>query len=282
MTTAQLDNRPSALAGMWYPADAQALRALVAGYLAQADSPRPDGKIIGLLAPHAGLRYSGPVAAHAFKLLEGQTPDVIALLCPYHRPPPAAFSYPAATTSHAAYQTPLGSVAVDRAGLAQLAEELPILEIERDEEHALEIELPFLQVVLQGEFQLLPLMLLDQSPAFSQALGQALAATLRGRNALLIASSDLSHFFPQAQAKALDTVTLDAIRAYDPRRVIQTGKAPGEGACGRGAIAAVMWAAGALGANSATILHYATSGDTSGDYQRVVGYAAGVFHAVPE
>lgn len=282
MTTVPLDIRPSALAGQWYPADPAVLRALVTEYLAQADSPRPNGKLIGLLAPHAGLRYSGPVAAHAFRLLEGQSPEVIALLCPYHRPPPAAFDYPAATTAHAAYQTPLGTVPVDRDALARLAAQIPFVEIARDDEHALEIELPFLQVALAGGFQLLPLMLLDQSAAFARELGEALADLLRGRNALLIASSDLSHFFTQSQAEALDAITLDAVRAYDPQRVIQTGKAPGEGACGRGAIAAVMWAAQALGANTATILHYATSGDTSGDTRRVVGYAAGAFHAVSE
>ncbi len=282
MTTAHLDIRPAALAGMWYPADPAALRTLVTGYLAQADSPRPAGQVIGLLVPHAGLRYSGPVAAHAFRLLEGQAPEVIALLCPYHRPPRAAFAYPAATTAHAAYQTPLGTIPVDREALARLGTQIPLAEIAHDEEHALEIELPFLQMVLAGEFQLLPLMLLDQSAAFARTLGGALADLLRGCNALLVASSDLSHFFAQPQAEALDAITLDAVRAYDPERVIQTGKAPGEGACGRGAIAAVMWAAQALGANTATILHYATSGDTGGDTRRVVGYAAGAFHAAPE
>lgn len=280
MTMTHQDIRPSALAGMWYPSDPAELRTLVESYLDQARPAQPAGRIIGLLVPHAGLRYSGLVAAHAFSLLRDLSPDVVAVLCPYHRPPPSAYAYPVATTSHNAYATPLGSVDVDQTSVEQLAASVEIARVPHDGEHALEIELPFLQVVLEQPFTLLPLMLIDQSATFARHLAQALAAALNERSALLIASSDLSHFFAQSQANTLDQLTLDAIRDYDPQQVIDTGQSPGEGACGRGAIATVMWAAQALGADQATVLHYATSGDTSGDYTRVVGYAAGVFHTV--
>ena len=109
-------------------------------------------------------------------------------------------------------------------------------------------------------------------------LGHALADVLRDHNAMLVASSDLSHFFTQEVANQLDRTTLRGVQDYDPARVIKTGSEPGAGACGRGAIAAVMWAAQEWGADSARILHYATSGDSAGDYESVVGYASGIFY----
>lgn len=277
MTTAPHNVRPSALAGLWYPAHPQALHDTITSMLADADPTAINGKLVGLLAPHAGLRYSGPVAAHAFKLLETLRPQIIAILCPYHQPPYNAYGYPVATTTHTAYTTPLGTVPVNHDVLDVLADRIPLKAIPRDDEHALEIELPFLQVVLTEPFTILPLMLLDQSAEASHRLGLALADILRNRDALLIASSDLSHFYPQGQANQLDHQTLNAIRRYTPEKLFESGQ--GEGACGRGAVAAVMWAAQALGADSADILHYATSGDTSGDFSRVVGYAAGAFYA---
>lgn len=278
MSTIHHDVRPSALAGMWYPAQPNILRNALKKLLAQATPTPLDGNLIGLLVPHAGLRYSGPVAAHAFKLLETLQPEVIAILCPYHQPPHNAYGYPAATTTHAAYTTPLGDIPVDQDALTDLRDRIPLKAIPHDEEHALEIELPFLQATLSHPFSLLPVMLLNQSTAASQRLGLALADILRDRNALLIASSDLSHFYPQEEANQWDALTLDAIRAYAPERLLDPDRDRGEGACGRGAIAAVMWASQALGADTAKILHYATSGDTSGDFSRVVGYAAGVFY----
>jgi AmmeMemoRadiSam system protein B len=274
MTAALTDIRAPILAGTWYPAQPDNLTRTIDDFLAQADPPAPNGTIRGLLVPHAGLIYSGSVAAHAFKLIQGMRPDIVAVLCPYHRPHLADLL----TTAHDAYQTPLGTVPVDLEAIAALGAQIPLKPVRNDPEHALEIELPFLQRVLPAGFDLLPLMLINQTTALAEQLGRALAAVLRGRNALLIASSDLSHFFPQAIANELDQRTLEAVRAYDPAAVITAGKQPGEGACGRGAISAVMWAAREMGADTAEIIRYATSGDTSGDYERVVGYGAGVFY----
>lgn len=279
MTTTIKDVRPSPLAGTWYPADAQALRQMVDGFLAQAKPAAPEGRIIGLLAPHAGLRYSGLVAGYAFKLVGDLQPEVIAILCPYHRPPYQLYDSPFATTAHAAYETPLGIVPVDRETLHTLAEIVPLAAVRGDQEHAIEIELPFLQRALPHPFTILPIMIIHQTEELIEQLGHALARILKDRRALLVASSDLSHFFPQQTAQRFDQATLAHVRNFDPRGVLQEGGQPGEGACGRGAIAAVMWAARDLGADSASILHYATSGDTAGDYRQVVGYGAGVFFA---
>jgi AmmeMemoRadiSam system protein B len=150
--------------------------------------------------------------------------------------------------------------------------------VARDPEHSLEIELPFLQRALghDGAFTLIPLMLRDQGRALAEALGRALAGVLRGRRALLVASSDLSHFYPQPLAQELDGYLLQRIAAYDPVGVLEAEEHGRGFACGKGAIAAVLWAAGALGARHAAVVKHATSGDVNGDYSSVVGYGAAV------
>jgi AmmeMemoRadiSam system protein B len=280
-----MDLRPSPIAGRWYPSQPEALRASVDAYLAAtappAGPPVAGAAVIGLLAPHAGHLYSGAVAGHAFRAVQGAQPELVALVCPSHYHADG----PVLTSAHAAYATPLGAVVVDQAAVAhlraELAKALPqvpperaLVAIRNDQEHAIEIELPFLQRSLAPGFQLLPVMLRDQDPALAEVLGAALAAVLRGRPALLVASSDLSHFYPQAQAVALDSEMLRRVAAFDPAGVVEAAATGVGQACGSGAIAAVMWAARALGANRAEVLKHATSGDVSGDYGQVVGYAA--------
>ncbi len=273
MATAYSDVRPSPLAGRWYPASARELAAMVDGFLAAARPTAPQGRVIGLLAPHAGLVYSGPVAAHAFKLVEGMSPEVVAVVSPSHYPYPA----PLLTTAHRAYATPLGEIPVNREALEALSERVTLLPVRNDPEHSLEIELPFLQHVLPQGFTLLPVMIVEQTPRQAEALGHALAEVLSERDVLLVASSDLSHFYTQRVARQLDQAMLERVAAFDPTGVFAVEEQEKGFACGRGAIAAVMWAARDLGADAAQIVNYATSGDTSGDYSRVVGYGAAVF-----
>lgn len=241
-------------------------------YLAATRLQPLPGKLRGIVVPHAGLRYSGSVAAWAFACLREHRPALVALVGPMHYPAAA----PLLTTAHEAYATPLGPVAVDRHALQQLAAEVrtrlgvELLPVRNDPEHSLEMELPFLQHVLES-FDLLPVMIHDQCPPVAEALGHALAGVLRGRNALLVASSDLSHYYPQAIAQTLDSAILRALVAFDPHRVIATGDRV---ACGSGAMAAVLWAARDLDANRVSILRYATSGDVTGDDEAVVGYGA--------
>jgi hypothetical protein len=241
-------------------------------YLAEAQVTPPAGELLGLVAPHAGHMYSGPVAACAFKCAQGLSVDVVAVLCPSHYVDLA----PVLTTTHSAYRTPLGDIPVEREALAALRAAVPMLPVARDPEHALEIELPFLQRTLVGEFKLIPIMMRDQGRALAEALAGALAATLRGRRALLVASSDLSHFNSQPVAEALDSYVLGRIAAYDPAGVLEAEETGQGAACGKGAIAAVLWAARALGAAQAQVVKHATSGDVTGDYQSVVGYGAAV------
>ncbi len=266
------DVRPSPIAGRWYPADPLHLARSVDEYMHQANVPAPDGELIGILTPHAGHRYSGPIAGHAFKLVQSLAVEVVALVGPSHYP----YDAPVVTTAHEAYETPLGQVPVDRMALAALGERVPIKAVRTDPEHSLEIELPFLQRAL-GEFRVIPLALVEQSYEMAQALGQALADTLAGARALLVASSDLSHFYPQDIARRLDGTILNAVARFDPAGVIQAEMNGSGFACGRGAIATIMIAAQALGADAAQVVGYATSGDVTHDYQQVVGYGAALF-----
>jgi hypothetical protein len=167
------------------------------------------------------------------------------------------------------------AVATDIVG--QLEQQLKVLRVANDPEHAIEIELPFLQQTL-GEFQLVPLAMIDQSWMAAEAIGNLLGTVLKERKILLVASSDLSHFYTQEEANQLDQVILDAVADYDPQAVVQADEAERGFACGRGAIAAVMVAAQALGAQSARVVDYATSGDVSGDFSKVVGYGAAILY----
>jgi AmmeMemoRadiSam system protein B len=269
-----LDVRPSPIAGTWYEGNAKTLARAVDEYLDQAQLPELDGEVVGVIAPHAGHRYSGAVAGYAFAVVRGLNPDVVAVMSPFHN----VANYPLLTTAHDAYGTPLGSVEVDKSALAELSSHLdiPITPVFADKEHSLEIELPFLQRALTGEFKLLPVMIRAQEVDVARKLGLALAKVLEDKNALLVASTDLSHFYDQTTAKMLDSVMLKRFESFDPESIFEaeyTGKAF---ACGHAAVAAVLWAARELGANKVQILRHGTSGDVTGDMSSVVGYGAGV------
>jgi AmmeMemoRadiSam system protein B len=266
------DTRPSPIAGQWYPRNAGELGALVDKLLGDAPETPIPGEIVGLVAPHAGYLYSGRIAAHAFRPVKGMRFDRVVVVSPMHQ----VFYDPVLTTAHQSYWTPLGAIPVDHDALAALGKRISITAIYKDPEHSLEIELPFLQRSLDGPFSLIPLMLRDQSYKLAQVLGHALAEVIGQSEikTLLVASSDLSHFYQQSQAEQLDHIMLDAIAAFDPHRVIQVEDEGRAFACGRAAIATVLVAAKALGADHVQITGYGTSADASGDTFRVVGYGA--------
>jgi len=270
--------RPSPIAGRWYSANPHALSESIDGYLAAAQIPPLDGSVVALIVPHAGHQYSGPVAAYAFKAVSGLKIDLVAVVSPMHQYLP----HPLLTSAHQAYATPLGVIPVDCDAVAAVNEALEaalgfgLSAVAYDSEHSLEIELPFLQRVLSGPFQLLPIMMRDQAPETAHVLGQALAKTLAGRSTLLVASSDLSHFYPQQQAVQFDAAILEQVACFSPEGLFEV-ESQGKGfACGLAPIAAVLWAARDLGANQVQVLHHATSGDVIGDFSSVVGYGAAV------
>ncbi len=265
--------RRSVIAGSWYPGTEQQLRKTVQGYLDNVEKERLDGELIGLISPHAGYIYSGQVAAYAYKQLDGVSYETVAVISPVHRMLVGRF----AATSAAAYETPLGLVEVDTALVAAIDKEVGLAYVAQDNEHSLEIQLPFLQVVL-GQFKLLPIMMGDQDLFSCQNLGTALAKVLKGKKALLVASTDLSHFHNYDTAVRLDEIVLERVGAYDPEGLAQDLKKGKCEACGGGPVIAVMLAAKELGANKAKVLKYMNSGDVTGDHYQVVGYMAAALY----
>jgi MEMO1 family protein len=267
-------SRPSAIAGAWYPGSGPALRRAIESYLAQTSPPEADDAPIGLIVPHAGYMYSGQVAAYAYRQIVGHTYDSVVIVSPIHR---GIIVRGAAITAVGDYRTPLGPIPLNQDLVDRLDDATSVTLLTRDDEHSLEIQLPFLQVTL-GHFDMLPVMMGDQSFSCCQQLGQALADVIResGRHVLLVASTDLSHFYPYEEACRLDHVALGHIAAYDPAGLARALEEGETHACGGGPVLTVLIAGKLLGATSARILNYANSGDVTGDRSGVVGYAAGV------
>ena len=269
-----------------YSADPAQLQTDIETHLAGAPRPVLPGPLRGLVAPHAGHFFSGHVAAAAFAALSPGAFETVALIGPDHR---GAASGAIAVPDAAAWRTPLGDIPVDWALLERLESYLPLTpkaalrtsRLPADHEHSLEIELPFLQVALQ-KFKLAPLMMGSQAPAMCRQLAQVLVAAIdRPDRTLLVASSDLSHFFNDNTARGLDEKTLQFVLNLDAAGLLEhvlTGRRRDQPlACGAGPIATVIQAAAALGANKATLLKYATSADVYPGKDSVVGYAAVAF-----
>jgi AmmeMemoRadiSam system protein B len=271
-----LDVRPSPIAGKWYEGDPQILARIVDAYLDEAQLPDLEGEVIAVIAPHAGHLYSGAVAGYAFAALRGRNPDVVAVIAPMHQP----YFEPLITTAHEAYSTPLGNIPVDKDALHELEIVLKsevgfgLSPVQSDTEHSLEIELPFLQRALSTDWKLLPVMVRAREPRVSEALGKALAHVLRDKNFVMVASTDLSHFYSQQTALTYDRSMLNAIESFEPEAAFDLERAGKAFACGLGAFTAVMWAARELGADKVKVLRHATSANVTGDYSSVVGYGA--------
>lgn len=264
--------RESVIAGSWYPGDATSLRKLIRGFLDKVPDSPFKGQLVALVSPHAGYVYSGSVAAHAYKLLEKQKFESVIIIAPSHR----AYFSGVSVYDRGGYRTPLGVVPLDQelvSALKQREKRIRYMPEAHSQEHSLEIQLPFLQVVMP-DFKLVPLIMGEQSFATCQWLAEALADTIRDKSVLIVASSDLSHFHSYDQAKSLDKVVEDKVRRFDPEDL---SKKLAEGqceACGGGPIITAMLTARLLGANQSRVLHYANSGDVTGDRSRVVGYMA--------
>jgi MEMO1 family protein len=227
-----------------------------------------------LISPHAGYRYSGLTAAAGFAHLKGRTFKHVVIVSPSHREYFDGVSvYPGA-----AYVTPLGKVPVSRRLREKLLEQrgciVPSL-AGHGEEHAIEVQIPFLQCVLD-EFDLLPVVLGDQRREYCFELGESLARLLENEDALLVASTDLSHYHQSATAHSLDTIMIENIRAGDADMLMTNLEAGNTEACGGGPTVAVLAALQRLGTHRIEILGYRTSGDVTGDHDAVVGYLSAI------
>jgi AmmeMemoRadiSam system protein B/AmmeMemoRadiSam system protein A len=269
--------RPAFNAGGFYPADPAELGKMVDGFLARVPAEKTGGTVIGLVAPHAGYIYSGQVAAYSYALLKGRKIERVVVIAPCHV---EAFPFSSVYDGDA-YATPLGNVPVDKEFAKKLAGQSSLIklserghvEVQGRGEHAVEVQLPFLQRVL-GQFKLVPIVMGDQNYEIERALGVALAKLMEGTDTLIVASSDLSHYHPYNEAVTLDHKTLNALAEWDYFDMSRNFQRRVWEACGGGPVVAAMIAAERLGANRAQILKYANSGDVTGDKSRVVGYGA--------
>ncbi len=281
--------RKAAVAGQFYPDDAEQLSTMIDAFLAQVEEVGAEGQArpepLAIIVPHAGYVFSGQVAAYAFQQIEGLDYEAIVVVGTNHTSP--GFSR-VSVYAEGAFETPLGLVPVDtELAQALIAADQRIV-FDRNvhqHEHSIEVELPFLQKLYPGQ-AIVPVIVGEPSPENCQALSEALAQILADKKALIVASSDLSHYPSYDDACRVDMATLEAIESMDPQRLTEViSQYMSEGipnlhtlCCGEGPIRVAMMAAKKLGANQATVLRYANSGDIPfGDWDRVVGYGAVMF-----
>lgn len=277
--------RPPAVAGQFYPADAAALQRAVDTLVSHARPPLA-GDVVAVVAPHAGYVFSGQIAADALTYLRAVRPEVVVVLGANHTAPAVRGVAVYAGTS---FRTPLGEIAIDREVTDALLESGPGVSADaapHASEHSIEVQLPFVQV-LAPRARMVAAIVGTQDPSETGRFGRALATAVKGRRALVVASSDLSHYPSAQDASAMDRRTLDEIAHMDASALVAwahdavAARTPQvvTAACGLGPVLAAIGAARALGATQATVVSYANSGDVAtGDADRVVGYGAVIFH----
>ncbi len=273
--------RKPSVAGQFYPSEKAELSALIDGCYVHPlgpgkvpPAPRTASKVVAVVAPHAGYVYSGPVAAHSYLHASSlPSPDLIVVVAPNHYGIGSGVS----TFKEGDWETPLGRMHVDAAAAERLSDLAGVVEFDPDAhrlEHSLEVQLPFLQKIYGDSVPFLPVSLLFQDADTAKAVAGALATVLRGKRAVLVASSDLTHYEPAEQARKKDLALIEKVLAMDLEGFYSTLDRLGVTACGFGAIATVMEASRSLGLGKAELLKYANSGDTTGDNLQVVGYGA--------
>ena len=277
--------RKPAVAGMFYESDENSLRKRIKWcYQHKLGPGKLHGKlgnkriIKGLISPHAGYVYSGPVAACSYlELAEDGMPETVVILCPNHTGIGSGLS----TMTEGSWLTPLGEVKIDHQFANELLNYYPLLDDDPSahlKEHSCEVQLPFLQEI-SPDFKMVPVCMMMQDLETSRELGEAISHTASklGRDLVVIASTDFTHYQPHDVAKAHDAEVLEAISAMDELEMMQTVRKFNVTMCGYGPVAATIEASKGMGATEASILQYATSGDTGGDYTSVVGYASAIF-----
>jgi MEMO1 family protein len=274
--------RRAVVAGSFYESKPEGLRAQVEtcflhrfgpGKLPTVNGAGPR-QILGLVCPHAGYMYSGPVAANAyFSLALDGKPDTVVILGPNH----TGYGNPLSAMRDGAWQTPLGDVQIDSEVADDLAEEIGIVdfdEVAHRHEHSIEVQLPFLQYIYGDAFKFVPVCFLMQDLETATEMGRGLAEVLANRNAVVIASSDFTHYESQARVEKKDQDALKAVEALDEKKFYEVLDAENVSACGYAPIAALLVYSKALGAKKAEVLAHKTSGDITGDKSSVVGYAS--------
>jgi len=269
--------REPAVAGMFYSSQKETLQREVAMFLENSPSVENVHQIYGLVSPHAGYMYSGGVAARAYRQLIDQEFEVVVVISPSHR----MYFEEVSVFNGLAYKTPFGTIPVDQ----ELARHLTTLHPNiiysdfghSNDEHALEVQLPFLQYVLEN-LKIIPIVMGNQDEMNIIALSEALVKALKNRKALIVASSDLSHYYTYDKAVLLDKVVVENVNAFDDQKLftnLQTGVCE---MCGSGPVLVTMRACKKLGATQSKVLLYRNSGDITGERGQVVGYLSALFY----
>jgi len=269
-------------AGAFYAGTAEALKRQIEKCFLHELGPRKipsvteagPRRIVGLVSPHAGYMYSGPVAAHAYYslALDGR-PETVVIFGPNH----TGYGSALAIMNEGVWRTPLGDVEVDGETANQIVKESRIIDVDdvaHRYEHSIEVQLPFLQYLFGSNFKIVPICFMMQDLRSSMEVGRATAKILAGKNSVIIASSDMTHYEPHRVAERKDKTVLQAVLEMDEVKFYSIIEEHQVSACGYGPIVALITAVKALGAKEAKLLCYKTSGDVSGDYSAVVGYAA--------
>jgi AmmeMemoRadiSam system protein B len=261
--------RPPAVAGRFYPDDPDELTSMIGEYV---DAERERKPAIGVVAPHAGYIYSGHVAGAVYAQLK--IPSRVIILCPNH----TGVGAPLAIMKSGSWKTPLGELQIDQELSGALMNADPQLEDDTRAhrmEHAIEVHLPFLQVLQTQETRFVPIAIGVSGWAPLETLGKAIGNTVAmfDRSTLILASSDMNHYESDAITRVKDAMAIDPLLRLDPRELHDTVRRERVSMCGAGPATAMLVAALMLGATRANLVKYATSAEVSGDYDRVVGYA---------
>jgi hypothetical protein len=231
-------------------------------------------RLVGLVCPHAGYMYSGPVAAKSyFEVATDGKPDEIVIIGPNHTGQGSGVSM----MSEGVWETPLGQVEVDKETVTAISKVSDIIDLDDQAhlyEHSVEVQLPFLQYVLKTRFEFVPICMMMQDLETSTEVGKAVGEALKGKNALIIASSDMTHYESAEAARRKDRLCIDAILALDDARLQETVESHRISMCGHGPVASMIAASKILNAKTGRLLGYSTSGDITGDNSEVVGYLA--------
>ncbi|KAF6246797.1 hypothetical protein C6990_06720 [Nitrosopumilus sp. b3] len=270
--------REPIVAGQFYPDRKEDLENLIQSCFNHNLGPGSDSiesteKVLGIVCPHAGYIYSGPTACHSYKAISSQNPELAIIIGPNH----FGVGKDAATMIDAQWKTPLGMVQVDSDSAKQIAEISEFIEIDEyshSQDHSLEVQIPMLQGILSNEFQILPIILRAQDMKAAMDVGNAVYEIAKKKNAIIIASSDFTHYEENSFAHQQDKSLIEPILDLDVDRFYQVLYEKRVTACGYGAMASAMIACKKLGARKGELLSYATSGDVSGDTESVVGYGS--------
>jgi len=270
--------REPVVAGQFYPGRKEDLENMIRNCMNHKYGPGTrttlsDERVFGIICPHAGYVYSGPTACHSYKSIASQKPELVIIIGPNH----FGIGRDAATMVDAWWKTPLGMVQVDSESAKQISKISRFIEIDEyshSQDHSLEVQIPMLQEILPNDFQILPIILRAQHMEIAMDVGNAVSEIAKRKNAVIVASSDFTHYEENSFAHQQDRALIEPILEMNVGEFYQVLREKRVTACGYGAMASAIIACKNLGATKGELLNYATSGDVSGDTESVVGYGA--------